>query len=261
MVSDGGQMMFLLTFIRGVLMMLYITVITVIFSILSMFLALVFKAPKFAWQLNRWLWGKGILLLTGVRLEVRGEENLPAEGQGFLYLFNHTSYMDIIAMISGLPKIPSFGAKIELFSIPFFGPAMRALGNLPIARNNRDEVLKLYKETEERAKQGECFALAPEGTRQTGGELGRFKKGPFIFALGAGIPVVPLVIVGAEQIQPKGSFLMNVGDRWTRRLVLQIQKPLDAKKYSAKTITEFQNVVREQMAADYKKIQQELGIQ
>ena len=252
--------MYLLTFIRGVVCMWFIFFTTLIFSITSIILSVVFKAPGLAWKINRWCWGWPNVILAGVRLEVRGEENLPPDGQGFLYLFNHTSYMDIIAMITGLPKIPSFGAKIELFSIPFFGPAMRAIGNLPIARDNRDEVLKLYKETEARAHKGECFALAPEGTRQKGGELGRFKKGPFIFALGAGIPVVPLVIVGAEQVQPKGSFLMNVGNKWSRTIVLQIQKPVDAKKYSQETITDFQNVVKAQMDKDYQAIQKELGL-
>ncbi len=253
-------MMYFLTFIRGVVMMFYITIVTIICSTASMILAYVFRAPNFAWEMDRWLWGKTILFLTGVRWELRGEKNLPPAGQGYLYLFNHTSYMDIIAMITGLPTIPRFGAKIELFRIPFLGPAIRALGNLPIARENRSQVLKLYKETEERAQKGECFALAPEGTRQSGGVLGRFKKGPFIFALGAGIPVVPLLIVGAEQIQPKGSFLMNVGHCWSRRLVLQILKPIDAKNYSEETITEFQNAVREEMAAEYERIQAELGL-
>lgn len=253
-------MMYFLTLIRGVVMMFYITLSTIVFSILSLFIALVFRAPDFGFELVRWFWGKVILFLVGVKLEVRGKENLPPDGQGYLYLFNHTSYMDIIAMVTGLPVIPKFGAKIELYSIPFFGPALRALGNLPIARDNRDEVLRLYKETEKRAQKGECFALAPEGTRQTGGELGRFKKGPFIFALGAGIPVVPLVIVGAEQVQPKGSFLMNVGNRWSRKIVLQIQKPVNAKNYTDATISQFQTATREQMAVDYDRIQKELGI-
>lgn len=240
-------------------MMFFIVITTVIFSIYSIFVAVVFRAPDFAFLTDRYLWGNTNLFLAGVKLDVRGKENLPPKGEGYLYLFNHTSYMDIIAMITGLPVIPKFGAKIELFKIPFFGSAMRALGNLPIARDNRTEVLQLYKETEARAHKGECFALAPEGTRQRGGQLGRFKKGPFIFAMGAKIPVVPLVIVGAEQVQPKGSFLMNVG-KWRRTIVLQIQKPVDASLYSQETLTEFQEKVRNQMAEDYERIQKEMGI-
>jgi 1-acyl-sn-glycerol-3-phosphate acyltransferase len=248
-----------MTYIRGVVMMVYIVLATLVFSLLTLFLAVVVRAPDFAFQVNKYLWGRVILKLIGVRLEVRGQENLPQNARGYLYLFNHTSYMDIIAMISGLPKIPKFGAKIELFSIPFFGSAMRALGNLPIARDQRHEVLKLYKEAEARVDRGEVFALAPEGTRQSGGQLGRFKKGPFIFAVGAKMPIVPLVIVGAEQVQPKGSFLMNVG-QWTRTIVLQILPPIDAAAFANEKIEVLQEVTKAAMAKEYARIQQELNV-
>jgi 1-acyl-sn-glycerol-3-phosphate acyltransferase len=246
-----------MTYIRGAVMMIYIVLATLVFSLLTLFFSIVLRAPDFAFEVNKYLWGRVILKLVGVRLDVRGHENLPQNGRGYLYLFNHTSYMDIIAMISGLPKPPKFGAKIELFKIPFFGSAMRALGHLPIARDQRHEVLKLYKETESRVDRGEVFALAPEGTRQSGGVLGRFKKGPFIFAVGAKMPIIPLVIVGAEQVQPKGSFLMNVG-KWKRTIVLQILPPIDAAPFANEKIEVLQEATKVAMAKEYARLQEEL---
>lgn len=214
----------------------------------------------FVYRLDGVIWARFLLWVTGIKMEVRGIENLPKDDRGFLFLFNHTSYIDIIAMLGGLPKIPQFGAKIELFKIPFFGTAMRALGTLPIARNNRNEVLRLYKEAKQRVDQGEVFALAPEGTRQTGGMLGRFKKGPFIFAIQAEMSVVPVLIVGAEQIQPKGSYLMNVGSKWTRQLILQILPRVHGSDFSSETIDDFQKEVRLIMEPKYEELQKELGV-
>ncbi|MCB0407087.1 MAG: 1-acyl-sn-glycerol-3-phosphate acyltransferase [Bdellovibrionales bacterium] len=256
--GKGEFMVFLVTFIRGLIMMFYITISTLFFSVLSILISLIFRAPDLAFEIDRYFWGRVALWLSGIQVEVRGLENLPQDGRGYLFLFNHTSYTDIIAMISWLPKMPRFGAKIELFKIPFFGAAMHSLGHIPIARDNRREVLKLYEEAGARVAKGVVFALAPEGTRQSGGELGKFKRGPFIFAVGAKMKVVPLLIVGAEQVQPKGSFLMNVG-RWTRKIILQIQPSIDATEYTLENLSLLQERTKEQMAPQYQQLQKELG--
>src|SRR5690606_17085370 len=104
-----------------------------------------------------------------------------------------------------------FGAKIELFKIPFFGRAMRAVGTLPIARENRAGVFKIYKEAERQFSRDVIFVLAPEGTRQKEPRIGRFKKGPFIFAINARVPIIPAVLRGAHEVLPKKSLLVNVG--------------------------------------------------
>ncbi|MGE3756278.1 MAG: lysophospholipid acyltransferase family protein, partial [Pseudobdellovibrionaceae bacterium] len=130
------------------------------------------------WALH--FWGIVSCSVFRVKIRVHGKENLPKAGG--LVLFNHQSLIDIIILqyITGRIK---FGAKIELFKVPFFGPAMRLSGMLPIARDNVQDVIRVYKEAEARAAQGELFALAPEGTRQKVDQLGPFKSGPFIFAI------------------------------------------------------------------------------
>lgn len=173
-------------------------------------------------------WASNTCRMFGVNVEVRGRENVP-EG-GFLYVLNHTSFFDIFAMNGYLGSL-RFGSKIELFDIPIFGPAMRRAGILPIARERRDEVFKVYKEAEIRIKAGERFALAPEGTRQKEERLGRFKTGPFVFAINAKAPIVPVVIKGASVILPKGHFIPNWGV-WKRTITLHILPAVDAREYT-----------------------------
>jgi len=154
-------------------------------------------------------WARGNLVALGLRLDVEGLENIP-EG-GCLMLFNHSSFVDIFAMAALLPKI-HFGAKIELFSIPFFGAAMRAAGILPITRQNLANAIRVLTEAEARARQGEKFALAPEGKRNSVEKLLPFKSGPFIFAIHAQVPLVPILIKGAARAWPKGALLPGLED-------------------------------------------------
>lgn len=167
-------------------------------------------------------WAKISLILFGVSIDVVGLEKLPAGG--YIGLFNHTSNFDILAIQALIPRI-RFGAKIELFRIPVFGSAMRAAKALPIARARREEVLKVYEEAKGRLLEGECFILSPEGTRQKQEKLGPFKSGPFLFAINAQVPVVPMAIKGASKIQPKSALLPN-SHAWNSKIQVIIGEPI-----------------------------------
>src|SRR4051812_15382719 len=138
-------------------------------------------------------WSKTLLAIFGVEVKLHGVENIPKD-RAALFVFNHQSHFDILVLKGFVPRVLSFGAKAELFKIPFFGPAMRAVGTLPIERDNRAEVFRVYKAAQERFSSTLNFILAPEGTRQSKPELGPYKKGPFIFAINGQVPVVPVVI-------------------------------------------------------------------
>lgn len=155
------------------------------------------------WMISRWC--RVNCWLFGVKLRAHGLEGIPSGT--CLFLFNHTSFFDIFAIQSLIPDV-RFGAKIELFKIPFFGPAMRRIGVLPIARGDLESVLRVYKAAEQRAAKGERFALAPEGGRNSGEKnLLNFKSGPFLFAVSAQTPIVPVVLKGAREVWPKGHLI------------------------------------------------------
>jgi len=247
----------ILSFIRTLFLTPYFLIHTMVLAIVVWTVSFIDPGrSRRDWIMAR-AWAGFILWLAGVEVEFRGRENWP-EGKGYLILFSHTSWMDILAMSNGLPKVPRFGAKIELFRLPFFGAAMRRCGMLPIERNQRAKVLQTYKEAESRARAGESFALAPEGTRQVGHELGRFKRGPFIFAVGAQIPLLPLVIAGAQEVMPKGSWGIN-STRWRSKIIMYALAPIETAGFQESDIGMLQSKAYEAMAPVYSSLNRELG--
>lgn len=195
------------------------------------------------------LWAKSCCYLFGVKVILEGKENIPQVG--CLFLFNHSSFFDIFALASQIPGI-RFGAKAELFKIPVFSHAMRAFNTLPIARQNREEVYKIYEEAKVRFTHGEQFALAPEGGRFYGDKLSPFKAGPFVFAISAHAPVVPVVIIGAYEVWPKGTLLANK-DRLSRTIYVKLLKPIETVPYNQEMRKELQQQVYEQMNSVWLK--------
>lgn len=216
----------LLSYPRSLVMAIVYPPYLIAASIISILANLIFNDPKIDSGILR-VWGRLSCTMFGVKIRVEGIENLPQEGG--VVLFNHSSFFDIFALAAGVPDI-RFGAKIELFKIPFFGFAMRRIGTLPIARQRREEVFKIYEEAESRLRAGQKFALAPEGTRQNEEKLGSFKSGPFIFAINAGAPLIPVVIRNAAGILPKHHLLPNTGV-WTREIVLRVLPPVETKGF------------------------------
>jgi len=202
-------------------------------------------------------WAHVLLFLSGVKVEVRGRENLPPGG--FLYLFNHTSHYDIPVLFEASPMYFYFGGKAELFSMPFLGWAMKALGALPIERANRNKVIQVYKDAEARAKAGDSFALAPEGTRQAGeGTLGPFKSGPFFFSVNASIPMVPIVSSGCEKVIPKHSILINTG-QIIQKVIVEILPPTYPQGNSEEQIPALKDKIYADMSACVQKNWNELN--
>jgi 1-acyl-sn-glycerol-3-phosphate acyltransferase len=197
------------------------------------------------------VWCRVILFFSGVEVEARGLEKLP-EG-GFLYVFNHTSHFDILVTFVATPRICYFGAKSELFSIPLFGRAMRAGGALKIERANRNKVLQVYKDAEERVAQGDVFTLAPEGTRQPGfGFLGPFKTGPFVFAANAKMPIVPVVLVGCEKVMGKKDVFVNWG-RWKQKIIFECLEPIYPQAITDEEVRRIRDLAYERMSKRLKE--------
>jgi len=231
-----------LIYLRSVVMSLLYPVVLFLYSATAILANLLFNSKKIDDVIVQ-SWGQASCWMFGVKVIVNGQENIPQGG--CIYLFNHTSFFDIFAM-QGALKGFRFGAKIELFRIPVFGAAMRRMGALPIARERRDEVFRVYKAAQERILRGEKFALAPEGTRQHEEKLGSFKAGPFVFAINARAPLVPVVIRGAAAILPKGHWVPN-RDVWTREVTIDVLPAVSTDSYNIKDRPILQEKVRKEM--------------
>jgi 1-acyl-sn-glycerol-3-phosphate acyltransferase len=226
------------SFIMGIIYIPYL----MLFSFAAIVLNLIFNNRKLDDDVAIF-WGLSTCWMFGIRLQLNGAENIPAGG--CIYLFNHTSFFDIFAMQAVLRGF-RFGAKIELFSIPVFGAAMRRMGALPIAREKRDEVFRVYQAAQIRIERGEKFALAPEGTRQSEEKLGSFKSGPFVFAINAKAPLVPVVIRGAAPVMPKGAWIPNT-DVWSRTITIDVLPPVSTEGVDLKARPALQEQVRNLM--------------
>lgn len=156
------------------------------------------------------LWAKVGLRLAGVRLQVSGQEHLHPDAP-VIYMSNHGSNFDILALFAGLPGQFRWLAKEELFRIPLFGLAMRRIGYIPLDRSDRRKALHSMTEAAKRIRAGASVVIFPEGTRSADGILQPFKKGGFLIALKAGVPVQPVAISGSFAIMPKTSRRIHGG--------------------------------------------------
>ncbi len=155
------------------------------------------------------LWGKALSWAGGVRLHVHGTQHL--SGQPRVFAANHTSWFDVFVLGSILSYY-KFIAKAELERIPLFGKGMRAAGFIFVDRNNRKAAFAGYEAAAKRIRDGASVVVFPEGTRADEYPLRPFKKGPFVLAIAAGVPVVPTLVYGTREIQKRGSIWVRGGD-------------------------------------------------
>jgi 1-acyl-sn-glycerol-3-phosphate acyltransferase len=156
----------------------------------------------------RW-WSAAVLWAAGIKIRVHGRENMAGDAPR-IFASNHVSWFDVPALARILPRY-KFVAKAELFKVPIFGKGMRAAGMIEIHRENRKAAFGAYDEAAERIKAGNSVVVFPEGTRGHEYPLRPFKKGPFVLAIAAGAPIVPIVVHGTIEIMPKGSLWVHPG--------------------------------------------------
>lgn len=154
-------------------------------------------------------WGAGLLAATGIDVVVRGAEHLP--DRPVVYISNHTSWVDIWALLAVLPGSPRFVAKKEFLSFPVIGGAMRAIGHVAIDRSNRTSAFAAYDAAAQAIRDGVSVVVFAEGTRSPTGKLQPFKKGPFVLAIAAQVPVVPIYCADTYERMPKGAFAPRPG--------------------------------------------------
>jgi len=156
----------------------------------------------------RW-WARSILFVSGTRVVVHGRERMET-GEARVFVSNHVSWYDVLALVGHLPRY-SFVAKAEIFRVPLFGAAARAVGTIPIERENRKAAFQSYEEAAVRIRRGRNVVVFPEGTRGDTYALRPFKKGPFVLAIAAGVPIVPTLLHGTIEVLPRGSFWLRAG--------------------------------------------------
>ena len=158
--------------------------------------------------------------LVGIRVEVIGLDKLDPQ-QAYVFTPDHRSHADITALMAALPTA-RYAAKRELFDEPVLGTAMRAVGMIPIDRD--DPALAKRTLEEAAAKLGKTVSLVifPEGTRAPASQMLPFKGGAFVLAIEQQIPVVPVAIHNTAHVMPAHGYLTILGGR----VVVEILDPI-----------------------------------
>lgn len=149
-------------------------------------------------------WARSMVVVAGVKIVVHNPERM-LHGRGAVYACNHVSWFDVFAIASVLPRY-TFIAKSELRRLPLFGWGAESAGVVFLARDNRKSAFESYKSAAQEVTAGKNVVVFPEGTRGREYALRPFKKGPFVLAIAAQAPVVPVLVYGAREVMPKGSF-------------------------------------------------------
>jgi 1-acyl-sn-glycerol-3-phosphate acyltransferase len=165
---------------------------------------------------GRWMhrhgrfWARGGLAVGGVSYEVTGAEQVPATGP-VIFMSNHQGNFDILTLYRAVPRPFAWLAKEELFKIPIFGHSMTRGGYIPVNRGDGRKALKSLDAAAALIRGGRSVLIFPEGTRSTDGSLLPFKRGGFILAAKAGVPVVPIALTGSLAINPPRQMRLQPG--------------------------------------------------
>ena len=170
---------------------------------IGMALALAFRWKGVLYVLGHW----GVTIgtsLAGIRTRVTGREHL-RQGEAVIFCCNHQSNIDPPILFQALHPRLHVLFKRELTRLPLLGKAFQIGGFVPIDRASREQSMAAIEQAAASLRKGNSFLTFPEGTRSRTGALLPFKRGPFLMALKAQVPVVPVAIQGGTASMRKGS--------------------------------------------------------
>jgi 1-acyl-sn-glycerol-3-phosphate acyltransferase len=216
--------------LRGIWVLFFYGVTTAVLSLLSLLMSI--WSEREARDLAR-VWAKANLWVAGIKVKVEGTENLPLSSsadddeRGFMIAANHTSAADIFAIMAGLPLDLCWVARASLLRKPFMGWHLKRL-HIPLARGSVSSVKRFIREGRSKLDSGAAVVVFPEGTwKEDKGPMLPFKKGSFLLARAAERPIVPLAIIGSQELLPPETLIPKKGT-----ITLRIGPPIDPKQFS-----------------------------
>ncbi|HET9594080.1 MAG TPA: lysophospholipid acyltransferase family protein [Anaeromyxobacteraceae bacterium] len=218
----------LLARVRGVTVLAFGALTMVLYFLVSLPVMLLTRSGDLPIWFARFAWSRSALWLAGVRIAMEPLPDLPRGP--LIFASNHESALDIWVLLARLPRGVRFVAKAELFEIPIFGAYMRLGGHVAVDRRNHVQAVESLHHAAEVVRSGTSLIVFPEGTRSRDGRVHPFKKGPFVLAKEAGVPVVPVAVSGAGRVTPK-----NLVAIWPGVIRLAVGEPVDPAAFPDKT--------------------------
>jgi len=186
-------------------------VATLVFGLIYLFW-IPFDGRNRAFFFIAYWWSKAVFFATRIKVSVKGLEYLD-RSMPYVFVSNHASLFDIIAVVVGVDRRIRFIAKKEVARIPVFGWAA-ARANIMVDRRSGPDGVRSLERAARRIALGESVIMFAEGTRTVDGNLLPFKRGAFSLAMRAGVPVVPLTILGSYHVMRKGELKVRKGTNY-----------------------------------------------
>jgi len=164
-------------------------------------------------------WSWLILATTGVDVTVEGLERV-VPGKTYVFVANHQSIYDIPCLFWSIPFQLRIIAKESLGSFPMLGPHLKRTGHLLVDRKHPDRA-GIFGWASRLTSHGLSLIIFPEGTRSRDGFLGKFKGGGIMLAMQAGLPLVPISVVGSRHVMKKGELTTKPG-----RVTVIVHEPM-----------------------------------
>jgi 1-acyl-sn-glycerol-3-phosphate acyltransferase len=162
------------------------------------------RSGKVWWPASQ-LWANALTRSAGVsEFVVQGLERI-YDGKPYLLMSNHESHLDPPSIIRASERPVVFLTKEELKWIPVFGWSLQQMGHVFIDRKNAERARISIEKAARQVQEGRCVLVFPEGTRTRDGSMLPFKKGGFVLAVKAQVPIVPMGIAGTRRIFPSQS--------------------------------------------------------
>ncbi|MET2900461.1 1-acylglycerol-3-phosphate O-acyltransferase [Vibrio rotiferianus] len=206
------------------------------------------RNPKHVFTFGR-LFGK-MSRVFGIKLELRLPDDAYSRGQ-HVYIANHQNNWDLFTVSSAVtPKVVTVGKK-SLAWMPLFGQLYWLTGNILIDRANRSKAKGTIDQVVDSIKNSDVSIwMFPEGTRSRGRGLLPFKTGAFHAAIGAEVPIIPIVCSSTDHIK------LN---RWNNgHVIIEMLPPVSSEGYGKESVRELANSCREQMKEKLEALDEEV---
>jgi len=216
-----------------------ISVYTVVLGSASLLSTILDRRGNLAHMCAR-AWSWLILKTTGVSVEISGLEQLDPS-RSYVFAANHQSIYDIPILFANIPFQLRIIAKESLGRIPFMGWHLSRTGHVLVDRSKPGA--SVVRKMKRLVDEGHSLIVFPEGTRSTDGSVARFKGGSFIIALDAGLPVVPISVIGSRHVMFRGELMVRPG-----RVRVIVHPPIETAAVPKESVREFAATVREVVA-------------
>ncbi|HKV42665.1 MAG TPA: lysophospholipid acyltransferase family protein [Blastocatellia bacterium] len=187
------------------------------------------------------LFVRAALAMVGVTVEVTGVDKLDPD-QTYVFTPNHQSLIEVPMLLTYLGRNTAYLAKKEVFRYPMFGFGIGLMGVIPVDRTNSQAALESARLATANLKKGKSYVVYPEGTRSPDGRLLPFKKGAFMMAIAAGVPIVPVTVSGSASVMPKAKVEVIPGT-----IRITVHTPLGTEGFSKNNVSELIHQARERV--------------